>query len=161
MRSIAAHTRGLLTADAGLLLRAAQQHVDVWSRASAAEDLGMLLTHAEQIPQAIERLDQSLASYSDAGASRDTARIRHRLRRLGVRRRHWMTTQRPVQGWYSLTDTERGIAELVAEGLTNRQAAERMFISAHTVAFHLRQIFRKLSIGSRVELARLSAERRV
>ncbi|MBV9449707.1 MAG: helix-turn-helix transcriptional regulator, partial [Streptosporangiaceae bacterium] len=82
-------------------------------------------------------------------------------RRLGVRRRHWTTAQRPVQGWASLTDTERGIAELVAEGLTNRQAAERMFISAHTVAFHLRQIFRKLSIGSRVELARLTAERRV
>ena len=161
MGSIAAHTRGLLTEDAGLLLRAAQQHADVWLRASAAEDLGMLLTHAEQIPQAIERLDQSLASYSDAGASRDTARIRHRLRRLGVRRRHWTTTQRPVQGWASLTDTELGIAELVAEGLTNRQAAERMFISAHTVAFHLRQIFRKLSIGSRVELARLTAERRV
>jgi DNA-binding CsgD family transcriptional regulator len=33
-----------------------------------------------------------------------------------------------------------------------------MFVSAHTVAFHLRQIFRKLSIGSRVELARLAVE---
>jgi DNA-binding CsgD family transcriptional regulator len=63
-----------------------------------------------------------------------------------------------VQGWDSLTDTERSISELVSEGLTNRQAAEQMFISTHTVAFHLRQIFRKLSIGSRVELARLTVE---
>jgi DNA-binding CsgD family transcriptional regulator len=46
----------------------------------------------------------------------------------------------------------------VSQGLTNRQVAEQMFISAHTVAFHLRQVFRKLSTGSRVELARLTVE---
>jgi DNA-binding NarL/FixJ family response regulator len=44
-------------------------------------------------------------------------------------------------------------------GLTNQQAASRMYISAHTVAHHLRQTFRKLSIGSRVELARIVIER--
>jgi DNA-binding CsgD family transcriptional regulator len=47
---------------------------------------------------------------------------------------------------------------LVAEGLTNRQVAERMFLSRHTVDFHLRQVFRKLGINSRVELVAVALE---
>jgi DNA-binding CsgD family transcriptional regulator len=61
---------------------------------------------------------------------------------------------RPLLGLASLTDTERSVAGLVAEGLTNRQIAERVIISRHTVDFHLRSIFRKVGVGSRVELAR-------
>jgi DNA-binding CsgD family transcriptional regulator len=66
---------------------------------------------------------------------------------------------RPATGWDSLTDTERSTSELVAQGLTNQQVADQLFISVHTVAFHLRQVFRKLGIGSRVELARIALER--
>lgn len=74
---------------------------------------------------------------------------------LGVRTSHSIRVQRPVSGWDSLTDCERRVAAAVAEGLTNRQAAERLFVSRHTVDFHLRQIFLKLDIRSRVELTRL------
>jgi sigma-54 dependent transcriptional regulator, acetoin dehydrogenase operon transcriptional activator AcoR len=63
-------------------------------------------------------------------------------------------------GWDSLTPTEWSVAEQVATGLTNREAAERLFLSPHTVGFHLRTIYRKLEIGSRVELARLMVEHR-
>jgi DNA-binding CsgD family transcriptional regulator len=90
------------------------------------------------------------------GATTDAARVRGRLRTLGVRRRHWsLSADRPVSGWKSLTDTERIASELVAQGLNNRQVADQMYISVNTVAFHMRQIFRKLNIGSRVELARI------
>jgi DNA-binding CsgD family transcriptional regulator len=58
-------------------------------------------------------------------------------------------------GWTSLTDTERSVADVVAEGLTNREAAERLFLSPHTVDFHLRSIYRKLGTNSRVHLTRL------
>jgi DNA-binding CsgD family transcriptional regulator len=61
---------------------------------------------------------------------------------------------RPALGLASLTDTERAIAELVAQGLTNRQIAQRVFVSRHTVDFHLRSIFRKVDVTSRIDLAR-------
>lgn len=87
------------------------------------------------------------------------ARIRHRLRKLGVCRRHrGPSAVRPVSGWASLTDTECAASQLVAQGLNNQQIASRMYISVHTVACHLRQVFRKLNIGSRVELALIVIE---
>ena len=51
--------------------------------------------------------------------------------------------------------------DLVAQGLSNRQVAGRMFLSSHTVAFHLRHVFWKLDVTSRVQLARLAAEQAV
>jgi DNA-binding CsgD family transcriptional regulator len=58
-----------------------------------------------------------------------------------------------VSGWASLTDSERRVAVTVAQGRTNPEAAVMLHLSRHTVDFHLRQIFRKLSLDSRVELA--------
>jgi len=66
----------------------------------------------------------------------------------------------PVPGWADLTDTQRMVAELVIDGLTNRGAGARLFLSPHTIDFHLRQIYRKLGIRSRVELARLAGPAR-
>ena len=68
-------------------------------------------------------------------------------------------SDRPLLGWRSLTGRERSVADLVAEGLTNREAAIRLFVSPHTVDAHLRHIFRKLEIRSRVQLAREAAVR--
>jgi DNA-binding CsgD family transcriptional regulator len=66
---------------------------------------------------------------------------------------------RPTFGWASLTDAELSLVELIASGLTNREAAAKLYLSPHTVDSHLRHIFRKLDIASRVELARLAAEK--
>ncbi|MEV5749181.1 AAA family ATPase [Actinoallomurus sp. NPDC052308] len=157
----AAHARGILDRDLAALARAAATHVGPWTRASAAEDLGVLHAHApggSGHDAAIHRLDQALQDYQRTGALRDAARVRARLRKLGIRRRHWRQPERPVSGWDSLTDTERNVATLAAQGLTNPQIATQMFISPHTVKFHLRQVFRKLDVGSRVELARLAAD---
>ena len=65
---------------------------------------------------------------------------------------------RPRFGWESLTATELSVATLVAEGLTNREVAAKLYLSPHTVGFHLRQVFRKLEISSRVELTRMVVE---
>jgi DNA-binding CsgD family transcriptional regulator len=61
-------------------------------------------------------------------------------------------------GWARLTDAERSVAELVAAGYTNREAATTLFLSPHTVDYHLRHIFRKLDISSRIELARIAEQ---
>jgi DNA-binding CsgD family transcriptional regulator len=85
-------------------------------------------------------------------------RVRARLRATGVRVRHWSYADRPAFGWESLTDTERRIVILVAQGCSNRQIASQMFLSVHTIAFHLRRVFCKLDVSSRVQLASLAAE---
>ena len=61
-------------------------------------------------------------------------------------------------GWDSLTDTELAVAAQVSTGMTNREAAARLFVSPHTIDFHLRQLFRKLDVRSRVELTRVVLE---
>ena len=57
-----------------------------------------------------------------------------------------------------LTRAELRVAELVAEGLTNRQIGEQLFVSPRTVDSHLSHIFHKLEIASRAKLAALMAE---
>jgi DNA-binding CsgD family transcriptional regulator/tetratricopeptide (TPR) repeat protein len=154
----AAHCGGIVGRDPDRLADAAARHPDPWARASAAEDLGTMLAAMNDRDAAVARLDAAFAGYGEVSADRDLARVRSRLRRLGVRRQHRIPAGRPAVGWASLTETERVVAGLVAQGLTNQHVAEQMYVSAHTVGFHLKQVFRKLGIGSRVELARLVAE---
>jgi predicted ATPase/DNA-binding CsgD family transcriptional regulator len=66
---------------------------------------------------------------------------------------------RPTGGWGSLTPTETKVAELVAEGLTNAQVAERMFVSPATVKTHVAHVFQKLNVHKRAEVAALAARR--
>ncbi len=159
LAAAAAHSRGLACGEPARLAEAATQHPDPWARASAAEDLGVLHIRQGHRDQAIHHFKEALGGYQQVGADRDQARTRQRLRSLGIRRRHWTTPPaRPITGWASLTETEQAVAGLVAEGLNNSQVAARMYISTHTVAHHLRQAFRKLSIASRVELTRIVIE---
>jgi DNA-binding CsgD family transcriptional regulator len=51
-----------------------------------------------------------------------------------------------------MTRSELAVAQLVANGLTNREIAERLFVSPHTVNTHLRQVFAKLEVNSRVDV---------
>jgi DNA-binding CsgD family transcriptional regulator len=82
------------------------------------------------------------------------SRVRARLRTTAHARRN--RPGRPVEGWASLTEGELRVVSLVTQGLTNRATAERAFLSRHTVDSHLRQVFRKLNISSRVELVRFA-----
>jgi DNA-binding CsgD family transcriptional regulator len=75
------------------------------------------------------------------------------LRALGVRHRPLAKRRRATTGWQSLTDTEWQVVRLVAQGLTNRQVGERLFVSRRTVETHLAHVFQKLGFSSRAQLA--------
>ena len=60
---------------------------------------------------------------------------------------------RPRHGWASLTPTEQQVVELVAEGLTNPEIAERLLMARGTVKTHLEHVFAKTGLRNRAELA--------
>jgi DNA-binding CsgD family transcriptional regulator len=157
--AIAAHARGLAERDPGALEEAIAWHRHPSAKATAMEDRGVLLAPSDHAAGR-EQLEEALAAFESMGADGEADRVRSALRDIESRPRRRRRADRPAWGWESLTDSERVVGDLVAEGLTNRQVAERMFVSRHTVDFHLRQIFRKLGITSRVELTRVLLERR-
>jgi DNA-binding CsgD family transcriptional regulator len=159
IRATAAHVRGLLESSQIQFREAA----DLFERtprrlelAAALEDLGVQLMATDR-DDAVEVLSRALALYTELSASWDARRVRSRLRELGVRRR-LVAADPETDGWAALTTSELAVAQLVAEGLTNREVAERLFVSPHTVSSHLRHVFSKLDINSRVELARLARD---
>ena len=155
----AAHARGLLDrsrsdlADAVVLYESGPRPL---AYAAALEDLGVAALDEGDSDEAVEVFGRTLELYAQAGAAWDAGRVRGRLRALGVRRR-LTGAQRPRKGWGAMTESELAVARLVAQGLTNREVAERLFVSQHTVSGHLRHVFAKLDVNSRVELTRLAA----
>jgi len=65
--------------------------------------------------------------------------------------------KRPSSGWESLTPTELDVVRLVAEGIPNKDIATRLFVSPRTVQSHLRHVYNKLGLTSRVQLAQEAA----
>jgi predicted ATPase/class 3 adenylate cyclase/DNA-binding CsgD family transcriptional regulator len=61
--------------------------------------------------------------------------------------------KRPASGWAALTPAELDVVSLVAEGLTNKDVAARLFVSPRTVQAHLAHVFTKLGVGTRTQLA--------
>jgi ATP/maltotriose-dependent transcriptional regulator MalT len=153
----ALHARALRDRDPSKLEDAATRYRHPRHRAAAWEDAGSILaeSHRDAARKAFER---ALTAYEEGGAAADVERVRRRLRDLATAHRRRRHADPPRWGWVSLTASERGVAGAVAEGLTNAEVGGRMFLSRHTVDFHLRQIYRKLGIKSRVELTRLVLE---
>ena len=158
----AAYADGLLTGSVAALTEAAAQSEGEQrplALAAVLEDLGAAQVRDGATQDGVASLDRALGVFAERGASADAARVRGRLRELGLRRRQG--TAAGARGrWAGMTESELAVARLVAEGMTNREVAERLFISPHTVSGHLRRVFAKLEINSRVELTRLSHERR-
>jgi DNA-binding CsgD family transcriptional regulator/tetratricopeptide (TPR) repeat protein len=126
--------------------------------AFAREHLGCALRDHARRDEAVAALEAAHTTYTSANAYRDVARVRSILHGLGVRKPQ-ATIARPERGWESLTRAEIVVARIVAEGRTNREAASELFVSPETVNTHLRHIFTKLSIRSRVELTRFVLDR--
>jgi DNA-binding CsgD family transcriptional regulator len=160
LHAAAAHVRGLAAHETQQLETAAALYRTTSRRlafASALEDLGCARVDDGADSDAIAAFDEALATNVAIGASWDAARVRRRLRRLGVRRRV-QPPHAPSTGWAALTRAELEVARLVAQGRTNREIADHLFVSPHTVNSHLRHIFAKVGVRSRVQLASVTSQ---
>ncbi|MFE3769580.1 LuxR C-terminal-related transcriptional regulator [Streptomyces sp. NPDC059122] len=124
--------------------------------AAASADLGRALLTAGDAA-AVPALTRAYEVHARVGADFEADRVRADLERATTRsgRRTGGLRPRPGQGWDALTASERKVARLIAAGHTNRLAAAALLVSPHTVNTHLASIFRKLSVHSRVRLARI------
>jgi len=84
------------------------------------------------------------------GATPWADRARQELRASGESAR-----RREASAPAELTPQERQVARFVAQGLSNRDVAAQLFLSPRTVDFHLRNVFAKVGVSSRAELAQL------
>ena len=106
-----------------------------------------------QAERARPLLDRAAGGYERLGAARGLARAEAALREAGGRRGRRGSRGRPRSGWDSITPIEHSVADLVAEGLSNPQIGERLYISSRTVQTHLAHVFAKLDISARAQLA--------
>ena len=152
----------ILDGDAGQLLKVADAYATAGRpllEAQAREHAADILAAQGREQQARLQLDSAQQGYTRLEASWDAARADARLRARGIRRGVHGSRRRPKSGWAALTDTEQAVATLLAEGLSNPDIADRMFISRRTVQFHVSNILGKLGLSSRVELAALVVRR--
>nr|WP_246314751.1 LuxR family transcriptional regulator [Kineococcus aurantiacus] len=161
IQGIALHARALLTADVEGLTEAVRvlatgPRVPVHS--VAAGDLAALLAAAHRRPEALEawrRASEALESWGASTVIVDPRAVALRDEPQPARRE----APRPPDGWDALTAAERRVAERVGRGGTNRSVAAQLGVSPHTVSTHLRSVFAKLGINSRVQLAHVVAAR--
>jgi DNA-binding CsgD family transcriptional regulator len=148
-------TRGGRAGEA--LLREALETLEpadaVLERARVLTDLGALVRRGNRRREARELLPEALDVATRAGAGPLAARAETELRATGARPRRVV-----LAGVESLTASERRVAELAGEGLTNREIAQSLFVTARTVEGHLTGVFRKLSLDSRDQIPAAMAE---
>jgi DNA-binding CsgD family transcriptional regulator len=122
----------------------------VWELARTELLYGEWLRRARRRADARGHLRAALEAFERLGAVPWAERTRVELRASGetARRRDPSTLSQ-------LTPQERQVARLANQGLTNQQIADRLFLSRHTVGYHLHKIYTKLGITSRADLRRL------
>ncbi|MCO6009963.1 LuxR C-terminal-related transcriptional regulator [Actinoallomurus purpureus] len=156
----ATHVRGLLHADEAALEQAADGHRQALrplAAAAAEEDLARLTGAADRPHDAARWLRQAMSLALSCGAVGDAERLQRRLEKVDRRSGPPDRVVAPKRGWESLTESELRVVRLVTEGLSNRAVADRLFLSPHTVNSHLRHVFAKLGVSTRVEVTRIAA----
>jgi DNA-binding CsgD family transcriptional regulator len=153
--------RGLVAADDGFdapMTRA----VDAFARLGVrVEEARSRLCHGERLRRAGRRVEArtqlraALGIFERLGCAPWIARTEHELRASG----ETLRVRRPRDGVEDLTPQERQVAMLAAAGLTNKEAAARLFLSVKTIEAHLHRTYRKLGIHSRSELGPLIGSR--
>jgi len=156
IQGVAAQTRGFVEQDLRLLQNAAgilAEAPRTMLHARARADLGSALIRSGRRRQGAAELEVALELYERLGLRLYLDEVHAALEDAGQSAARSARSIRPKFGWDALTDTERIVARHVAAGSTNRATAQALNISIHTVNTHLRSIFAKLGLHSRVQLA--------
>jgi DNA-binding CsgD family transcriptional regulator len=126
--------------------------------ARADHDAAVMHAAAGDAPDARRLATAAAAVYQGLGADQLRRHLLAELRGHGLDLRPRRSSPRPTSGWASLTDTERAIVALIAEGLSNTDIGERLFVSRRTVESHLVRVYGKLDVRNRAELAARSIQ---
>jgi DNA-binding NarL/FixJ family response regulator len=123
--------------------------------ATARALAGRALAQAAEPDRAAAELSRAAAAFDSFGSARRRAAVEQDLRRLGHKiHRRTRPGRADATGVDSLTARELEIAQLVVDRRTNPEIAAALFLSPKTVEAHLRNVFHKLEVSSRVEVAR-------
>ena len=127
--------------------------------AAAFTALGAVYEAAEVLTGSDDEEDllEALATFDRLGAVRPAALLRARLRERGAQSVPRAPRADAPAGPHGLTDRQREVLELVAEGLTNGQIAQRLVISERTVDHHVAAVLRRLGVATRAEAAAVLA----
>ncbi len=156
MTGAALRCQGLAADDPEILQAAAAAYARgsrPLGHALACHDAGAAWLRRQHADRARPLLDQAIGIYERLGAARGRASADAVLRAAGMRRGRSGARGRPRSVWLSLTPAERAVAGLVAEGLSNPQIGEQLYISRRTVQTHLAHVFAKLDLSTRAQLA--------
>lgn len=162
MKAGALHCQGLLDADPVTVHAAAEQFKSYGYpliSAQALENAAVLYAENGDTTAARSAYLQAIGIYDELGAAWDIRRADTRLRQHNIRRGARRTRRRQAEGWEALTPTERKVAQLVADGLSNPDIARQMFLSRNTVQTHVSHILTKLNARSRQQIARAVPQR--
>jgi DNA-binding CsgD family transcriptional regulator len=121
-----------------------------YDQARAQLSYGEFLRRTNRRVDARAHLRPALETFSDLGAAPMAERAAQELRASGETAR-----KRNPSTLLNLTPMERKVAQLVSTGLSNKDVAAQCWVSPRTVAFHLRNVFTKVAVSSRTELAQL------
>jgi len=150
--------RGEHAAAAELALTAAQAAGELNARIDRAvsrELAGRALLESGDGDRAVEQFALAAEELDECKAFRHRDRVEQELGRLGRRTHRRSRAGAEESGLESLTGREQEVAQLLVERLTNAEIAKELFLSEKTVESHLRNIFRKLDVSSRGEVASL------
>jgi DNA-binding CsgD family transcriptional regulator len=153
--STVTHCRGLVESDPAALMTVAKTYPPAdrpLYHAVALEDAAVLYAGRGELKEARAAFTEAARLYETLDANWDLRRAAARLRPYGIRR-DTRARRRPDTGWDALTESERKIAYLVADGQSNPDIAAGLFLSRNTVQTHVSRILAKLGARSRTEIA--------
>jgi DNA-binding CsgD family transcriptional regulator len=154
LTGLAVYLRGLFSNDLPMVAESVEilrRCPRLGIRAVGTENYGLMLLRAGERQLGLARLDAAWGDYDQMGALGRRATVQRAMRQAGARRTKW-SNNNVRSAVKPLTDAERRVVYLIADGHTDKSAAKALGISVNTVGTHTRSAYAKFGVQSRVQL---------